>query len=99
MFEAAGIDADIEYVRAGVNLAEKSREAVAAGAEFVVAGGGDGTLSATASALVGTDACFGVLPVGTLNHFARDLKLPLDLDEAAKIVVEGETVEVDVAEV
>jgi diacylglycerol kinase family enzyme len=98
-FAAAGIDADVEYVRAGVNLAELSREAVAEGADIVVAGGGDGTLSATASALVGTDTCFGVLPVGTLNHFARDLHLPLDLDAASEIVVDGQTVVVDVGEV
>jgi YegS/Rv2252/BmrU family lipid kinase len=99
MFSEAGVDADIEYVRAGVNLAERSREAVAAGVDIVVAGGGDGTLSATASALVGTETCFGVLPVGTLNHFARDLNLPLDLDAAAEIVVKGATMSVDVAEV
>ena len=98
-FQAGGIEADVEYVRAGVNLAEKSRQAIASGVDIVVAGGGDGTLSATAAGVVGTEACFGVLPVGTLNHFARDLKLPLDLDEAAKIVVDGKTVEVDVAEV
>ena len=98
-FADAGIQADVEYVRAGVNLAELSRQAVAGGADIVVAGGGDGTLSATASALAGTDTCFGVLPVGTLNHFARDLNLPLDLDAAAEIVVEGDTRAVDVAEV
>jgi diacylglycerol kinase family enzyme len=99
MFQSGGIEAYVEYVRAGVNLAEKSRDAVASGVDVVVAGGGDGTLSATASGVVGTEACFGILPVGTLNHFARDLKLPLNLDEAAKIVVEGKTIEVDVAEV
>jgi YegS/Rv2252/BmrU family lipid kinase len=99
LFENSGIETDVEYVRAGVNLAQKSREAVASGADLVIAGGGDGTLSATASALAGTDACFGVLPVGTLNHFARDLKLPLDLDAAAEIVVNGDTVAVDVGEV
>jgi diacylglycerol kinase family enzyme len=99
LFEASGIEADVEYVEAGVNLAEKSREAVAAGAGFVVAGGGDGTISATASGVAGTGACLGVLPVGTLNHFARDLKLPLELDAAAEVVVNGRTVDVDVAEV
>jgi diacylglycerol kinase family enzyme len=98
-FEAAGIESDIEYVQQGVNLAEKAREAVAAGHDLVVAGGGDGTLSATASGLVGTDVAFGVLPVGTLNHFARDLNLPLDLDAAADVVCQGNSAYVDVAEV
>ena len=98
-FEESGIDAHVEYVAKGVNLAEKAREAVAAGHDVVVAGGGDGTLSATASGLAGTDVAFGVLPVGTLNHFARDLHLPLDLEAAAKIVCQGKTEYVDIAEV
>lgn len=99
IFETAGVPVEIESVRAGVNLAEKSRAAVASGCLLVVAGGGDGTLSATAAGVVSTGAVFGVLPVGTLNHFARDLKIPLDLSAAAEVVVNGRTVEVDVAEV
>jgi len=98
-FEESGIDAEIEYVRKGVNLAEKAREAVIAGTDIVVAGGGDGTLSATASGLVGTEATFGVLPVGTLNHFARDLNLPLDLESAARVITGGRVAVVDVGEV
>lgn len=66
---------------------------------MVVAGGGDGTISAVASGVAGTDACLGVLPVGTLNHFARDLSIPLDLSRAAEVVATGLTTEVDVAEV
>jgi YegS/Rv2252/BmrU family lipid kinase len=98
-FEAAGVRTEIQGVQAGVNLAERAREAVAAGVDLVVAGGGDGTLSATASGLVGTDVIFGVLPVGTLNHFARDLGIPLELKEAARVVLAGRTDYVDVGEV
>jgi YegS/Rv2252/BmrU family lipid kinase len=99
LFKDAGLEAQIRYVEKGVNLAELSREAVVAGSTIVVAAGGDGTLSATASGLAGTEAAFGVLPVGTLNHFARDLKIPLDMEAAAKIVIAGHTAEVDVGEV
>jgi diacylglycerol kinase family enzyme len=98
-FSESAIDAHIEYVAKGVNLAEKAREAVTTGSDIVVAGGGDGTLSATASGLAGTEVAFGVLPVGTLNHFARDLGLPLDLEAAAKVVSAGKTTHVDIAEV
>src|SRR3954453_4685022 len=98
-FAESGFDVQIEYVQHGTNLADESRKAVAAGYDIVVAGGGDGTLSATASGLVGTDVSFGVLPVGTLNHFARDLGLPLDLQAAARVVGAGHTTHVDVAEV
>ena len=99
VFEVAGIEADVETVEAGTDLIERAREAVAAGAGLVVAGGGDGTIRAVSSALVGADACLGVLPIGTLNHFARDLHLPLNLEGAADVVTEGITAEVDVAEV
>lgn len=98
-FAESGIEVHIDPVARGVNLAQKSREAVAAGNDIVVAGGGDGTLSATASGLVGTDVTFGVLPVGTLNHFARDLGVPLDLEGAARVVCGGAAKYVDVGEV
>src|SRR5919199_2885332 len=65
----------------------------------VVAGGGDGTISSVAGALAGTDRPLGVLPLGTLNHFAKDLRIPLGLEEAARNVCEGREASVDVGEV
>ncbi len=95
----SGLKIDIEYVEKGVNLSEKAREAVIDGYDAIVAGGGDGTLSATAAGLVGTETTFGVLPVGTLNHFARDLGVPLDLEAAARVIAAGHVAHVDVGEV
>jgi diacylglycerol kinase family enzyme len=74
-------------------------DALAHGSTILVAGGGDGTVSSVASALVGSDAALGILPLGTLNHFAKDLGVPLDLDEAVRVVAAGRVVRVDVAEV
>ena len=65
----------------------------------LVVGGGDGTLSTAAAALAGTSTRLGVLPLGTLNHFARDLGIPLGLDEAASVVLAGHTTRVDTGEV
>jgi YegS/Rv2252/BmrU family lipid kinase len=64
----------------------------------VIVGGGDGTISAAASALVGTETALGILPLGTLNHFARDLGIPTDLSEAAKLIAARTRRRVDVAE-
>ena len=64
-----------------------------------VAAGGDGTVSAVAAAVAGTERAMGVLPVGTLNHFARDLALPLDLAGSVAAIAEGSTRAVDVGEV
>jgi YegS/Rv2252/BmrU family lipid kinase len=68
------------------------------GDPLVVVGGGDGTVSAAASALIGTETKLGILPLGTLNHFARDLGLPLKLDEAAAVIAAGKERLVDVGE-
>jgi diacylglycerol kinase family enzyme len=65
----------------------------------VVAGGGDGTVNAVASALIGTSTPMGILPMGTLNHFAKDLKVPIDMEAAVKTIVSGRVKLVDVGEV
>jgi len=72
-----------------------AREAIARGSRIVVAGGGDGTVSSVASAIVGSDAALGILPLGTLNHFAKDVGVPLDLDDAIRAIGGGRTVRVD----
>jgi diacylglycerol kinase family enzyme len=64
-----------------------------------VAAGGDGTVNAVAGAVAGTGRCMGVLPVGTLNHFARDLGLPLDMPGAVAAICAGEARSVDAGEV
>jgi YegS/Rv2252/BmrU family lipid kinase len=65
---------------------------------LVVVGGGDGTISAAASALAGTETRLGILPLGTLNHFARDLSIPTELAAAAELIAAGTERRVDVAE-
>lgn len=94
----AGINAQAEWLD-GSELAVAAEEAVGDGVGLVIAGGGDGTLSAVAGALAGTRTKLGILPLGTLNHFARDLDVPLDLDKAARLIASGKARSVDVAEV
>jgi diacylglycerol kinase family enzyme len=66
-------------------LADEVRSAVAAGAERVLVAGGDGTISTAAESLCGSSTALAVLPAGTLNHLAKDLGLPEELDQAASI--------------
>jgi diacylglycerol kinase family enzyme len=80
-------------------MAAAARAALADGSQIVVAGGGDGTVNAVASELVDSGVPFGVLPLGTLNHFARDLGIPLLLDQAIRTIAQGVRVQVDVGEV
>jgi len=83
----------------GEDLAQLARTAVEAGAPLVGAAGGDGTLSAVAAALAGTKSALGVLPLGTFNHFARDLGIPLEPAEAAATLLRGRRRTIDVGEV
>lgn len=67
--------------------------------DWIIAGGGDGTLNTIASALVGSDVAFGVLPLGTFNHFAKELQIPLDLEEAVDALAAGETIPFSIGKV
>lgn len=98
-FEAAGVDADVRMTDSS-DIFEALREAAAApGLDAVVAGGGDGTLSCAAGHLAGTGRAFGILPLGTLNHLARDAGIPVKIEDAAKVIAAGHVREIDVAEV
>jgi YegS/Rv2252/BmrU family lipid kinase len=93
----AGLDAELELV-AGGDCAVRCRAIAERGDPLLIVGGGDGTVGAAASALAGTDTLLGILPLGTLNHFARDLGIPTDLDEAARLIGVGNERRADVAE-
>jgi len=95
---AAGIAGAVQLLD-GERLHDAARKAVADGAELVVAGGGDGTISCVAGAIAGTGTILGILPLGTLNHLARDLGIPSALEDAAKLIASGKTRRIDVAEV
>jgi len=98
-FKAAGVDARISMARSGSEVIALAQQAARGDAEVIVAGGGDGTISSVASAIIDTNKRLGVLPFGTMNHFAKDLRIPLDLAGAVKTIAAGHLTEVDVGEV
>ena len=93
-----GIDATIRAVP-GDELEEAAHAAAKENVDAVIAAGGDGTLSTVAGALVSTDMPMGILPLGTLNHFAKDMGIPLDLAAAARVIAGGLVAATDVAAV
>ncbi len=99
-FKSNGLDARIRLAQSGAEIVTFAERAAAdAACILVVAGGGDGTINAVASHLVDTGKTLGVLPLGTLNHFAKDLHIPLDVESAVRNIVEGHTASIDVGEV
>ena len=79
-----------------------SRYAAESGAELIVAAGGDGTIQEVMNGIVdsGEDVRLGVLPAGTGNDYARSLGIPLDLEQAARLIAEtGEVRPLDLVKV
>ncbi len=98
-FKAIGVEARIELARNGVEIVKLAQRAVRSDAEVIVAGGGDGTVSSIAAIVTESDKALGVLPFGTMNHFAKDLHIPIDLQGAIKTIAAGHEARVDVGEV
>src|SRR5215831_7178726 len=82
-------DPDWYEVRKSRKAPKRVRAAVAAGADLVVAWGGDGMVQHCIDALAGSGVALGVVPVGTANLLASNLDIPEDIDEAVRVVLHG----------
>jgi diacylglycerol kinase family enzyme len=92
-----GIDATAHLCE-GARLTPMARELARARVDAVVAAGGDGTINAVAAGLAGTDVVLGVVPLGTLNHFAKDLGVAT-VEAALDTIAAGHVEQIDVGEV
>ncbi|HEX6715721.1 MAG TPA: diacylglycerol kinase family protein [Pyrinomonadaceae bacterium] len=99
IFNENQIDVDISLAQSGAEVTELARDAARGPYRVIVAAGGDGTVNSVAAEVIESNKILGILPLGTLNHFARDLRIPFDLEAAAQVIVGGHIIEVDVAEV
>ena len=77
-------------------LAESIESAINQGATRIIVAGGDGSVAAAAGALAGTEVSLGIVPAGTLNHLAKDLRIPLDLADAARLAASADVTTIDV---
>ena len=97
-----GVTAEIKFIEGG-GLREAAERALTQARrgeiDAVVVGGGDGSMRIAASVLADTSVPLGVLPLGTLNHFAKDLGIPSQVEEAVVVIAAGRTRAVDLAEV
>jgi diacylglycerol kinase (ATP) len=96
--ERGGLQLQREAVDGPGDLADAIR-CTAATVDLVVLGGGDGTLSSAAPALIETGLPLGILPLGTANDLARTLGLPLEIAGAAQVIVDGNLRRIDLGEV
>jgi YegS/Rv2252/BmrU family lipid kinase len=99
LFRENGVEANISMAKTGAEIVELAEKAAAGDAEIIVAGGGDGTISAVAARALKAQKTLGILPLGTLNNFSKDLQIPQDLAEAVRVIAAGRTKQIDVGEV
>lgn len=99
LLRSHGWQTEIVEASDGLVMSMAARRAIEQGADIVVAAGGDGTVGAVAAVVAGSRAALGVMPFGTLNHFARDLRIPLDPQAAARVLLLGRIANVDVGQV
>lgn len=96
--ELAGYETSCHATTAEGDAIEAAKSAVARGFDVVIAAGGDGTLNEVIAGVSPFEnrPTIGLIPVGTTNDFARALKIPRDIEDAVDIIVQGQTVPVDV---
>lgn len=98
-FRENAVEVIIHRARDGAEIVKLAKQAAQGSAEIICAGGGDGTISAVASELIGTEKILGVLPLGTLNNFSKDLQIPPEIEAAVKVIAENNVKQIDVGEV
>jgi len=99
LLEQHGLQVSPIIVARGAKLREAALQALESGNQTLVVAGGDGTVSAVASVMLDSGASLGILPMGTLNHFAKDLQIPLSLEAAAQTIAAGKVRVIDVGDV
>lgn len=85
-FTGAGIDYDLYETDGKDTLGPAIHQWAERGCSLFVVAGGDGTVSSTAGVLAGSSIPIGIVPVGTGNILARDLRIPLDIDGAVRLL-------------
>ena len=97
-FIAYGLPANVHLAKSGADIQRIAKCSVE-NAELIVAGGGDGTVSTVAAEVAAAGKTLGVLPLGTLNNFSKDLGIPQDIPDAVRTIATGEIKLIDLAEV
>lgn len=85
----AGIEASVAPTRAASDATQQTKQAIAEGCDTIFACGGDGTVHDVLQGIVGTKAALAIIPLGTANCLAHDLRLPLSPAKAARAALTG----------
>lgn len=87
IFRAAGVEIEISPTRAAADAGAQARMAIRDGFDTIIACGGDGTVHDVLQGIVNREAVLGIVPLGTANALAHDLRLPLTPEGAARALL------------
>ena len=90
-FAVHGAEITLKVIKNGAQLLTETKKSLDEGYKTIVAAGGDGTICSVAQSLSASKTVMGILPLGTFNYFARSLDIPMDIEAAAKVIVDGHT--------
>ena len=88
-FRRHGIPCELLLTKNAGDATAFARQAVQQGADLVVAAGGDGTVNEVVNGLAGSNTPLGIIPLGTVNVLARELRIPLSTSKAIRTIAEG----------
>src|SRR5690349_24809918 len=89
--ESLGVKVDLQLTSGPGNATEIAARVARNGTSDVIVAGGDGTINEAIQGLAGTKARLAIIPRGTANVLARELGLPLDDEQALKVVAQGKS--------
>lgn len=89
------IDAEIIHSSSSTDATEIARQCVKEGYDLVIAAGGDGTINSVVNGLAGSQTALGIIPLGTINLLAMELKIPVDIESACQIIGHGKIQTID----
>ncbi|MFL6468717.1 MAG: diacylglycerol/lipid kinase family protein, partial [Pyrinomonadaceae bacterium] len=97
--EFANYDLEVRFHfgKNGNEVLKMANDAAKTDADTIAAAGGDGTISGVATEAYRGGKKLGVIPMGTLNNFSKDLGIPQSVPEAIRVIAEGETTRIDIA--
>ncbi len=87
ILRAAGVEVEVAPTRAASDAAAQVRMSIREGFDTIVACGGDGTVHDVLQGMAGRDAALGIIPLGTANAMAHDLRLPISCERAARALL------------
>jgi diacylglycerol kinase family enzyme len=97
-FNRKNVEADL-FELYGENIKSELASVTESGYDAIAAAGGDGTLNSVINMTIDSSLPFGIIPMGTLNHFAKDAGIPLEMEDAVDVIVNQHISAVDIAEV